>query len=214
MCTWKTHRQAETQRKIFMILVALLFFHPYSVVLNLLVSFSSHLFLHPGFSFDLDGYHNHILRRSPPLPKKKRLDHRAQNPGNHLIKLQSFFSTTGTTPRITYKNNFCNFQKLLCFPFLIDVHHKPNLGEMETMGKMCHQVSVPYCYSYCKEVPLMLNVWTLKYFFFLNTMIWKQGLFSWKHPCRVMGNYVSITFNQGDNTNVISSLWFCSPASH
>lgn len=72
-----------------MILVALLFSHPYSVVLNSLVGFSSYLFLHPGFSFHLDGYHKHIFRRFSPLPKKKRLDDGAQNPGNHLVKLQS-----------------------------------------------------------------------------------------------------------------------------
>jgi len=72
-----------------MILVALLFSYPYSVVLNSLVGFSSYLFPHPGFSVDLDRYHNCILRRLPPLPEKKRLGHVAQNPGNYLIKLQS-----------------------------------------------------------------------------------------------------------------------------
>lgn len=74
-------------------------------------------------------------------------------------------STTGTTPCITYKHNFSNFQKLLCLPFLNDVHHKLNLVEKETVGKTRHEVSVPYCYLYCKEVAECLDT---IFFFFLE----------------------------------------------
>lgn len=87
MCTWKSHRQAEPQRDIFMILVAVPFLPPIFCCFKYFNR--GVLFLHPGFSFDLAGYHNCILRKLPPVPKKKKLDHAVQNAGRHLIKLQA-----------------------------------------------------------------------------------------------------------------------------
>lgn len=87
----------------------------------------------------------------------KRLDHGAYNQGSQGIRdssqesIKPSCSTTSTTPCITYKNNFCYFQKLLYLPFMNDVHQGLNLREMETMEKTCHQVSVPHCYLHCKE---------------------------------------------------------------
>lgn len=62
----------------------------------------------------------------------KRLDHGAYNQGSQGIRdssqesIKPSCSTTSTTPCITYKNNFCYFQKLLYLPFMNDVHQGLN----------------------------------------------------------------------------------------
>lgn len=161
MCTWKSYRQAELKREIVMILVALLFSHTYLGLILLWVSppiyscIQASNLIWMGTTTAFWGGFLSFLRRKSWIMRLKTMETSSQN--------YNPSSTTGTTPCITYKHNFSNFQKLLCLPFLNDVHHKLNLVEKETVGKTRHEVSVPYCYLYCKEVAECLD--TIFFFF-------------------------------------------------